>query len=92
MSVRKLSSSSVIDPVQEAKIQLVQVRLGQRVDSRGTPIVRGLSRPQSSGFAALRADLALGLADANAGHVGPIDGAEIKARGRATLAIDDQPQ
>ena len=47
---------------------------------------------QSSSFVALRADLALGLADANAGHVGPIDVAEIKARGRATLAIDDQPQ
>jgi len=41
---------------------------------------------QSSSFAALRADLAVGLADANAGQVGPLDAAEIKARGRATLA------
>lgn len=49
---------------------------------------------QSSSFAALRADLALGLADANAGHVGPIDVAEIKARGRAqlsTISVSDSP-
>lgn len=40
---------------------------------------------QISSLAALKADIAKGLADVHAGRVEPIDMAAVKAKGRATL-------
>lgn len=99
-SMPKMAKSAIESLVMSLNVSLpveLENRVRERVASgmygSASEVIREALRlfeayqdAQSSSFAALRADLSVGLADANAGHVGPLDVAEIKARGRATLA------